>query len=174
MPRSSVRPFWFYRCYCLSLFIAWQLILSYRSINNQPPGSEMLILWTLFLPAFFWIMSAAAFHLPYSKFGSLERTAPPDETPIAIADSVGGEVGWCRATIPFMSWAAYSEGLSFSIWLIGTGYIPFSEITRIKPSYWGSCKIFHTSREVRSPLFIPAKNINTVIRERWTPTELNS
>jgi hypothetical protein len=174
MPRSSARPYWFYRCYCLSLFIAWNLIFGYRSINNQPPGIEMLILFPLFLPAIFWIMSAAAFHWPYSKFGLLECTAPPDEPPIAVADSVGGEVGWCRATFPFMSWAAYPEGISVSIWLIGKGYIPFSEITRIKPSYWGSCKIFHTSREVRSPLFIPAKNINTVIRERWTPTELNS
>jgi hypothetical protein len=171
MRAPATRPFWFYRFYCLSVALAWNLILGYRMINHQPPGLEMLILVPMLLPAIFWIMSAAAFKWPYSQFGSLERTPPPAETPLAVANYVGGDVGWCRATVPFVSWAVYPQGLSVSLLFIGTGYVPFSEIKRIKPLFWGGCQIFHTSAEVRSPLLIPARNINTVIRERWTPTE---
>jgi hypothetical protein len=174
MPQKSSRPFWFYRIYCLGFALIWNLVLGYRIIHHQPPGFEMLILVPFLLPAIFWIMSAAAFKWDYSLFGSLERTPPPDEPPLAVANNVGGDIGFCRATAPFVSWAVYPQGLSFSVWLMGTGYISFAEIKRIKPVFWGGCEIFHTNSEVRSPLVIPASNINAAIRERWSmPPECN-
>jgi hypothetical protein len=168
MRQKSSRPFWFYRCYCLSFFLVWNLILGYRILHHQPPGSEMLILVPLLLPTIFWINSAAAFTWDYSLFGSLERTAPPGEPPLAVANNVGGHIGPFRATSPFVSWAVYPQGLSFSVWLMGTGYISFAEIKRIKPLFWGGCEIFHTSSEVRSPLVISASHINAAIQERWS------
>lgn len=128
------------------------------SFNIDGPPIVMLVLFPLIFPAIFMILSAGVFRLSFSAFGPQARTPLPSR-PIDTATGSSGTIGWMSATIPFISWMVYSEGVGFKLFGIGSGFVNFSEVRSLKEGLLFGCKVIHVSEEVRSPLRIQSRRI---------------
>jgi membrane protease YdiL (CAAX protease family) len=162
MKPNSSRPFWFYRIYCLVIIAFWNITIISSVFTKTKLKNELFYLIPLLIPAIVLILSAAVFKLPYSAFGRLERTKAPYGN-IIEKSACGGEIGYFRGSIPFISWFVYTEGIGFSVIGVGSGFIPFSLVRSVKKHRFAGCTIEHDSPEVRSPLIIPSSRISDAI-----------
>jgi len=112
------------------------------------------------------------FRFPYSVFGTIERTAPPDERPLDQAKATRGWIGWFGALSPFFSWRLYRSGLGFSILGVGTGFVPLEDMTEFRKAPLGGGVVRHTCQEVRSPLWIPSRRLFEHLQELYELREL--
>ena len=128
-------------------------------------GDALQSVFFLLFPLIFAVFNVAVFRFPYSIFGALEKSREPNDRPIASNPISWGGVGWLSATIPFVSWRAYSEGLAFTIIGVGRGFITMESITRIRrPLYLIGWAVEHNSPEIRTPVFTPGGRVLKTIR----------
>jgi hypothetical protein len=142
-----------YRIFAAAVLVAWSGALLAAVTRNSAP-TLVLFLLPLMLPALFMVFNLMAFKFSYSVFGPFERSGPPSEEPLEETGSGSGMVGLLHASWPFFSWTLYPSGLGFDIRGIGSGFVPFDEVDKIKKGIFGSLWIRHHSAEVRSPLVI--------------------
>jgi hypothetical protein len=160
---TSARPYWFFRIYTAAVGLIWN-IDGFTSIATGRAPRLMFFMFPLIIPAIFMLLSAGAFRFPYSAFGPEARTPWPPGPPKEEVKRTGGRVGWASATVPFVMWAVFPEGLAFSIFGIGAGFVFASEMREVKSKLFG-CRITHASREVRSPMYVPSRRICRAIDE---------
>ena len=163
---SPARPYWFNRIYLVVSVVAWlgiggrSILLFLTSFPSEPnPPWEPFALIPFVLPAFWLGSSARAFRLRYSALGPDARSPLPPDPPVLRARYTGGGVGRFYATLPFVSWMVYREGVGFRIFGLGHGFVPFSDIARSERRLLRGYKVEHTNSEVRSPLLIPSANL---------------
>lgn len=159
---TPVRPYIFYRGYCIAVVLAWNVTGFARMARNEPPGWEWVVMFPLIFPAIFMIFSAGAFRFQYSAFGPRVRTPLPSQQPLESASS-GGIVGWANASTPFITWMVYPAGVGFRFIGIGKGFVPFSNVTKFRRGIFGGCVVYHNNQEIRSPLRIPSWKIRRAL-----------
>jgi len=159
---QPVRPYRFYRWYCLIVVIAWNVDILTSIARDEPPGLEFFLLFPLILPAIFLATSAGVFRFPYSAFGPKARTPLPSG-PVLESSASGGMVGWANASAPLIIWKVYAEGIGFQFRGVGKGFVPFADVLGLRRRLFGGCVVRHRNLEVRSPLRIPSRRIRRAI-----------
>ena len=128
-------------------------------------GDALQSVFFLLIPMLLMTFNVAVFRFAYSIFGALEKSREPNTTPIASNPISWGGVGLFNATIPFVSWRAYPEGLAFTIIGVGRGFIPIRSISRIRrPLYLIGRVVEHSSPEIRTPLLTPGGRVLKAIQ----------
>jgi len=136
----------------------------YGFAHDRDPGI-LVPLIPVVLPAIFLVFNLMAFKFPFSVFGPLQRTPFPPDQPLQSARATGGAIGLLRASAPFFSWHIFRQGLGFSSFGIGKGFIPTQYIQRTQKRWFGGFTVWHVSPEVRSPLVIPSASLHQALQQ---------
>jgi len=105
-------------------------------------------------PAAVLCAQLGAIRRPYGVFGDLERTPLPGGPPILDLRHGGGRIGRLNASVPFVRWLVFPEGLGFSLAGLCEGFVPRERIRRVERRRWHT-RVHHDSPEIRSPMRLP-------------------
>ena len=152
----------FYRVFCVVTIAAWNGVGLYSLSHDRSPA-PMLWLLPVLVPALFLSFSLGAFRFPFSAFGRYVRTPLPTSQPLVIDRRSSGIVGHMSATVPFVSWFLFAEGIGFSVLGVGDGFIPLHLIRRTADRTFYGFTVWHDSPEVRSPVVLPSKRLRAAL-----------
>jgi len=113
-------------------------------------------LFLLSFPGLVVLFNLCVFRFPYSVFGAFGRTPLPAHPPAEKLSVITARIGWLRAGAPFLVWHVYPEGLGFTLFGVGKGFVPRELIRSVTVDWW-RVRIEHGSPEVRGPIFVPAR-----------------
>ena len=164
--RKRHRRYLFYRAYCVTVAVAWNVAGFVLLTEDPHAGLVFFILVPVVIPAIFMLSNLMAFRFPFSVFGPLERTPAPPEPPLQQIRETWGAINFLLAAFPWCAWKLYQGGIAFSVFGIGTGYVPFDEFVQVEASRLGPT-IRHNSPEVRSPLHLPPGKLARHLHELW-------
>ena len=146
--------------------VAWNWVGIQGFLSGGPPGISMLVLVPVVVPALFMCFNLAAFPFRYSVFGPLVRSKAPDINPLKSFQGSWGRIGWCHASVPFVKYAIYSEGLAISIRGVGAAFLPMTLIESCESGFLRGNRLGHRSPEIRNPISVPRGVFNEV-RMLW-------
>lgn len=167
-PRKSGKRHLWYRAYAVVVLLAWNAV-GFWAWGRDDREKYVLFLLPLLIPALFMLFNLMAFRFPYSVFGTRERTLPPPEPILESVSSTSGMIGLLNATWPFFSWDLYPSGLAFCVRFVGCGFIPLAAVEKVKKGFLGSCRVWHHSVEVRSPVLVSDGRVTDRLLELMPP-----
>ncbi len=120
----------------------------------------------LMLPALFMTFSWAAFPLPYSVFGPLERSPVPDQPPHYTATGLSAQVGRLNLNGPFVQVDVLPAGLALRFFG-QSAFIARERFVACERLRFGRTKVVHDSPEIRSPLVIGDGRLADALDAVW-------
>ncbi len=170
MSRGELKPpgqYWFVRIYTAAVLLVWDSLILVHLYNGLTVGKEpdFLAVGAMTPLAFLAILamfSWGAFPFAYSRLGRYKRTAFPKEAAIHRIDGSWIVISSCFRSNLDVSWLVFPSGLGISIGGIGRVFLPSTEIDEITRGGRSYYRMSHTCPEVRSPITIPAKVIETI------------
>ncbi|HEY44511.1 MAG TPA: hypothetical protein G4O11_11075 [Anaerolineae bacterium] len=164
--RKRHRRYLFYRAYCVTFALGWNVVGIWQFVVMQNPPVVLLVLLPFVIPALFMLFNLMAWRFAFSVFGAYERSQAPAEPPLEQLRATSGAIGLLFGTSPFFTWTLYEGGIGVSVLGIGAGYVPLDRFVEVRISRRG-CTIRHNSSEVRSPLDLPPGKLSRHLNELW-------